>query len=99
MKDYPPLPDGLPRILSASSALASWPDSVCRVLDAPELKELAPAPDGWIAGRLRRLPLCNEDNEPRRIRDLSAGCCWPMVLPQWLKQGLLCWAAARPACR
>ncbi len=37
MKDYPPLPDGLPRILSASSALASWPDSVCRVLDAPEL--------------------------------------------------------------
>lgn len=73
MKDYPPLPDGLPRILSASSALASWPDSVCRVLDGPELKELAPAPDGWIAGRLRRLPLCNEDNEPRRIRDLSAG--------------------------
>lgn len=40
MKDYPPLPDGLPRVLSASSALTACPDSVCPVLDAPELEEL-----------------------------------------------------------
>ena len=73
MKDYPPLPDGLPRVLSASSALTACPDSVCPVLDAPELEELSGSPDRWIAGRLRRLPLRNEDNEPRRIRDLSAG--------------------------
>ena len=73
MKDYPPLPDGLPRVLSASSALTACPDSVCPVLDAPELEELNGSSDRWIAGRLRRLPLRNEDNEPRRIRDLSAG--------------------------
>ena len=73
MKDYPPLPDGLPRVLSASSALTACPDSVCPVLDAPELEQLNGSPDRWIAGRLRRLPLRNEDNEPRRIRDLSAG--------------------------
>ena len=73
MKDYPPLPDGLPRVLSASSALTACPDSVCPVLDAPELEQLTGSSDRWIAGRLRRLPLRNEDNEPRRIRDLSAG--------------------------
>lgn len=73
MKDLPPLPDGLPRILSASSALTACPDPVCRVLDAPELEELGPQPGCRIAGRLRRLPVRDEDNEPCRIRDLSAG--------------------------
>ena len=112
MKDYPPLPDGLPRVLSASSALTACPDSVCPVLDAPELEQLNGSSDRWIAGRLRRLPLRNEDNEPRRIRDLSAGyaeqgfelrrlgaCCWQTVSPRLPKPVPPFWADGRPACR
>lgn len=110
MKDYPPLPDGLPRVLSASSALTACPDSVCPVLDAPELEQLSGSSDRWIAGRLRRLPLFNEDNEPRRIRDLSAGyaeqgfelrrlgaaCCGRTVSPRLPKPVPPFWADGRP---
>lgn len=114
MKDYPPLPDGLPRVLSASSALTACPDSVCPVLDAPELEQLNGSSDRWIAGRLRRLPLRNEDNEPRRIRDLSAGYAEQGFELRRLGARLLLadgvtsvaearclpfWADGRPACR
>ena len=71
MKEIPPLSDLLPRVLSASSALSELPDGVCPVLDADELA----ASDHTVpaAGRFRRLPLRDEDQELIRIRDLSAG--------------------------
>ena len=112
MKDYPPLPDGLPRVLSASSALTACPDSVCPVLDAPELEELtgsvpvsAPAAPAAPSAMRTTNPGASGISLPAmRSRALSSAvwvpaCCWQTVSPRLPKPVPPFWADGRPACR
>lgn len=107
MKDYPPLPDGLPRVLSASSALTACPDSVCPVLDAPELEELngssrlldrRTAPAACPSAMRTTNPGASGISLPAmRSRALSSAvwvpaCCWQTVSPRLPKPVPPFWA-------